>query len=113
LTTEIPEVYVGLYIERDMDQRVLQLDQTKYITKKLVEFGFTNCVPVSMLANPHTQMDLLSFADEQGNENFPYGKIVGSIHFASQDTRPDVTYATSHISKFTKQPKTSHISRFQ
>jgi hypothetical protein len=53
LTTRVPKVYVGLHIEHDMDQRVLQLDQTRYITKKLVEFGFTNCIPVSVPAYPH------------------------------------------------------------
>jgi hypothetical protein len=110
LTTGVLEVYVGLHIECDMNQHIIQLDQTRYMIRKLAEFGFTDCVPISVPANPHAQMDLLSSADEQGNENFPYGKIVGSIHFASQGTRPDVTYATCHASKFTKQPKTSHIS---
>ena len=64
LTTGILEVYVGLHIVRDMDQRILQLDQTRYTEKKLTKFGFTDCVPVSVLADPHAQMDLLFLGDE-------------------------------------------------
>ena len=53
LTTGISEVYVGLHIVRNMDQRILQLDQNRYIAKKLIEFGFNDYIPVSVLADPH------------------------------------------------------------
>jgi hypothetical protein len=110
ITTATPEIYVGLHINRDLTTKTLQLDQNRYIHKKLEEYGYHDCAPLSIPADPHAQMDFLTSADEPNDQHFPYGEIVGSLHFASQGTRPDITYATCHASKFTKQPKKSHIA---
>lgn len=56
-------------------------------------------------------MDFMSSVDEGTDPRFPYAEIVGSLHFASQGSRIDITYATGHASKFTHDPKLSHVSR--
>lgn len=110
ITTGNPEVYVGLHITRNRAERTLQLDQSRYIHRKLHQYGFVDCAPLSVPADPHAPLDLASSIDEGTDPTFPYSEIIGSLHFASQGSRIDITYATSHLSKFSRNPRHSHIS---
>ena len=55
-------------------------------------------------------MDFVNLATEINDNKFSYSKIVGSLYFASQGSWPNTTYNTNNASKFTKNPKPSHIS---
>ncbi|KAG0573375.1 hypothetical protein KC19_VG173000 [Ceratodon purpureus] len=85
ITQDLPEVYVGLNITRNRSARSLTIDQTRYVLQKLKEFGFQDCHPVSVPADPNTRLDLFSCdADDLARGAlFPYKAMVGSLLFAS------------------------------
>ena len=63
--------YVGLRITRRRDTHETFLDQTHYLTKLVRKFGFLDAIPLSVPADPHTQISFLSPDDYFSNTNFP------------------------------------------
>lgn len=53
--------YVGLRITRRRETHEIFLDQTHYLTKLVRRFGFHDSIPLSVPADPHTTLSLLSF----------------------------------------------------
>jgi hypothetical protein len=59
ITKGHPEIYVGLHIMRDRLTKTIHIDQDRYIEKILVKFGFQDATPMTILANPHSSLNLL------------------------------------------------------
>ena len=102
--------YVGLRITRRRDTHELFLDQTHYLTKLLRKFGFLDAVPLSVPADPHTQLSHLSSVDSSPPSQFPYQTIVGCLQFACIGTRPDISYAVSVAAKYCSNPSPAHCN---
>jgi hypothetical protein len=81
ITIGYPEVYVGLHIVRIHERRILQIDQSRYIRSKLNKYGFDDCYPIAIPADPTSATHLSSegaFGDEAMVDNFPYQECVGA-----------------------------------
>jgi hypothetical protein len=83
ITKGHPEIYVGLHIMRDRLTKTIHIDQDRYIEKILVKFGFQDATPMTILANPHSSLDLLFAQGEQDDTHFPYGNCTSNLQFAS------------------------------
>lgn len=103
---------LGVRITRDKQSGAISIDQTKYIEDVLNRFSMSECKPVS------TPMDVgqkltseMSPTDEfekQEMAKVPYMQAVGCLLFASQITRPDISYAVNVLSRFNVNPGKSH-----
>lgn len=102
--------YVGLRITRHRNSQEIFLDQTHYLTKLVRKFGFLDAVPLSVPADPHTQLSFLSSANSLSASNFPYQTIVGCLQFACIGTRPDLSYAVSVAAKYCTNPSPAHCN---
>ena len=102
--------YVGLRITRRRDTHELFLDQTHYLTKLVRKFGFLDAIPLSVPADPHTHLSLLSADNSPPNSLFPYQTIVGCLQFACIGTRPDISYAVSVAAKYCSNPSPAHCN---
>ena len=102
--------YVGLRITRRRDTQEIFLDQTHYITKLIRKFGFLDAIPLSVPADLHSPLSLLSSEDSSPATNFPYQTIVGSLQFACIGTRPDISYAVSVAAKYCANPSSAHCN---
>jgi hypothetical protein len=102
--------YVGLRITRRRDTHEIFLDQTHYLTKLVRRFGFHDSIPLSVPADPHTSLSLLSSDDPSSTSHFPYQTIVGCLQFAYIGTRPDLSYAVSVAAKYCSNPSPAHCN---
>lgn len=105
---ENPSLHLGIHITRDRAQRTITLDQSHYCDTILERFGMTDCngvkTPLPMnikLYTPDTQDSV---------EIEPYRAAVGMLNFLSVQTRPDIAFAVSYLSRFNSRHNDSHWS---
>ena len=96
---------LGIKIERTKD--TLKPSQPHFIKKLLEATRMTNCktkpvpLPESMVANLHK--------DEESEETkYPYRKVLGSLIFLSNATRPDLSYSVSILGRYGQRPTEMH-----
>lgn len=99
--------YLGLKIERNREERTLKLSQPAYIDKIVHRFGLGSAKP----CNTPMREDFLIPNEKQATEAEVknYQAMVGSIMFAMIESRPDIAFATSLVSRFAKNPSKAHI----
>jgi hypothetical protein len=118
------EYILGWRIIRDRVNRKLTLDQEGYTTQLLEDYGMNDCKPQK---TPGTAASIL-FGDEEldlDNEGDKlameqkhkheqlelkdYRKVVGSLQYLANCTRPDIANAVNQAAKFCSAPTLVHL----
>ena len=99
--------YLGLKVERNRDNRTIKLSQSTYIEKVLEKFHMQNAKTTTTPMKEGSLFRNESQASESDIKH--YQAIVGSIMFAVIETRLDIAYATSVVSRHAKNPGKSHM----
>jgi hypothetical protein len=87
-------------------QRGIVMHQQKYINELLEKFEMTECKSIS---NPsYTNAKLDESKDEEGVDPTLFRQMIGSLRYLC-NSRPDICYSVSVISKFMNSPKKSHM----
>jgi transposase InsO family protein len=101
---------LGIQITRDRASRTLTICQSGYTLEVLKRFNMQDCDAVS---TPMMQEKLIpadesrsTLLDEDGKKR--YQSAVGALMYASQATRPDITYAVTALSQFSSKPTEEH-----
>jgi hypothetical protein len=100
--------YLGIKVERNHLTRTLVISQPAYIEKMLARHSLQNAkvssVPMTNYANmvPNT-------SQASAEEIQSYQSKVGSVMFPMVETRPDITFAVSVVSRYAKNPSRAHI----
>ncbi|MBW0500543.1 hypothetical protein O181_040258 [Austropuccinia psidii MF-1] len=86
------------------------LFQEHYIKNIAKNFNITKLAPINTPLKPGLQ---LTKASEWEIEAFQklglnYRSIIGALNYISMNTRPDITFAISHLSQFLEQPSLRH-----
>ncbi|KAI8431647.1 hypothetical protein MSG28_016126 [Choristoneura fumiferana] len=89
--------YLGMEIKREHDK--LKISQTKLIEKVLEKFGMTDCKGTQ---TPMEQGTLIK--EEETVIDVPYRELIGCLIYISTVSRPDITFATSYLSRFLDKP---------
>jgi muramidase (phage lysozyme) len=107
-----PDTFVGLRITRNCHLRSIFLDQTRYVERLLNKYGYTDAHPAQIPADPNVRLSLHMDTDTvtETASNFPYKNLLGSTTFAALETRPDIAFAISSVSRFSHKPIASHRS---
>ncbi|KAL0286293.1 UNVERIFIED_CONTAM: Retrovirus-related Pol polyprotein from transposon TNT 1-94 [Sesamum radiatum] len=97
------DVILGVKIRKT--ENGFSLCQSHYIEKILKKFGCHDEIPVRTPYDPSACLkknkgDSVSQAD--------YAKIIGSVMFLMNYTRPDIAYAVSRLSRYTHNPNKDH-----
>jgi len=100
--------YLGMEITRDRGNRTLHLSQRTYIEKVLERFGMLQCK-----ADVTPMSTSIHLVPETGNQTSKeavthYQSIIGSLMYAMVETRPDIAYAVSVLSRFCSNPNKTH-----
>ncbi|MBW0535826.1 hypothetical protein O181_075541, partial [Austropuccinia psidii MF-1] len=86
------------------------LDQEHYINELANKYNIKDLVPSNTPLKPHLQLS--NSSDEEHNKfnklNINYRSAVGSLNYISSNTRPDITFAVSHLSQFLEKPGSQH-----
>jgi hypothetical protein len=99
---------LGMTVERDSGNSI-RIEQQQYVLDMLERFNTVDCKSMGspMAVN-------LSHCVETSTSKLPPGSvpykslIIGSLLYASVITRPDITMAVSHLSRYTSDHSQSH-----
>ena len=98
------DVILGIKIKRI--ENGFSLNQSHYIEKLLRKFDSFDVVPVRTPYDP--SVHLKKNTSELSVSQFKYAKIIGSVMFLMNYTRPDIAYAVSRLSRYTHNPSSEH-----
>ncbi|KAK6141007.1 hypothetical protein DH2020_025245 [Rehmannia glutinosa] len=99
----LSDVILGIKISRTSDGIVLS--QSHYVESVLGRFNTFDSAPAK------TPVDLsLHLAKNRGEpvSQLEYARVIGSLMYLTNCTRPDIAYSVSKLSRFTSNPSTDH-----
>ena len=108
---DMPKEFLGIKIERDINNQILTLSQEKFVNNMLERFGFQQTHPVST-PMVTSQVNNREKKDREKNEkeslilvpNRLYREVVGSLLYLANCTRPDISYAVNVLSRHQIEP---------
>jgi hypothetical protein len=86
-------------IERDRPNRILTIDQGQYITDILEEFDMKTAKAAGTPRAAKPSKDT-SIAEPLDKMIFPFAKLIGKLLYCSNCTRPYITMAVNHLSRY-------------
>lgn len=93
--------YLGMEIHKSKD--TVCIKQEKLIRKILKKFGMED----SKVAKTPMEKEPIT-TEEEEIVNVPYRELIGSLTYLSVTSRPDITYATSFLSRYLDKPTSQH-----
>ncbi|KAK4388088.1 Retrovirus-related Pol polyprotein from transposon TNT 1-94 [Sesamum angolense] len=97
------DVILGVKIRKT--ENGFSLCQSHYIEKILKRFNCHEEIPVR---TPYDPSICLKKDNGDGVSQAEYAKIIGSVMFLMNYTRPDIAYAVSRLSRYTHNPNKEH-----
>jgi hypothetical protein len=104
------EYFLGVRIVRDREHNKLYLCQDAYIDKILDRYGMNNSKPVDTpMASGALELMVPFDGTALKKDIEEYGSIVGSLNYLACQTRCDIAYTVSVLSRFLTNPSPAHI----
>ena len=105
-----PDLFVGITITRERNERKLFLSQPDYIDKIVKTFHMEGCHPKPIPADPNSKLVKPPTQGDSGREeqNFPYREAIGSLLYLALVTRPDISFAVGQVARFVEHHDSSH-----
>ncbi len=82
--------FLGMEVERDCAQRLLYINQIRYLKEILKRFRMEDCKAIGVPFDPKTKLKKNVNNDEM--VKVPYQQAVGSLMYAMLCIRPDLAY---------------------
>jgi hypothetical protein len=103
-----PEMFLGMNVERDRENKMIYLSQKTYIRKLLQRFavwqGHPSRLPIAV--------DVYKHAQREGEvTQQPFKELLGGLLYISVCTRPDISFAVSYLSSFFSSPSNEHFEQ--
>jgi hypothetical protein len=98
--------YLGMHVEQSAGE--VRIHQRKYIEEMMDRFGFTE-VPAA--TTPLERGVKLSKNEGTATARFrtDYQSKVGSLNWAANQTRPDISFATGYVARYASNPNQDHM----
>ncbi|MBW0472263.1 hypothetical protein O181_011978 [Austropuccinia psidii MF-1] len=86
------------------------LSQEHYINNLAREYELEKYAPVNTPLKPNLQLNVATREEEAAfaDLNINYRSAIGALNYISTNTRPDITFAVSHLSRFLEKPGITH-----
>ncbi|MBW0494008.1 hypothetical protein O181_033723 [Austropuccinia psidii MF-1] len=86
------------------------LSQEHYINTLAWEYELERYSPASTPLKPNLQLNIATKEEETtfADLNINYRSVIGALNYISTNTRPDITFAVSHLSRFLEKPGITH-----
>jgi hypothetical protein len=94
-------------IERNCDERILRINQIKYLKEILKHFRMEECKPIGVPFDPKVKLQRNANGNDE-SMGFPYQQEVGSLMYAMLCTQPDLAYPISVLSQHMVNPNMEH-----
>ncbi|GAB0095500.1 uncharacterized protein DMENIID0001_108920 [Sergentomyia squamirostris] len=103
---------LGIRITRNRDAGEITIDQAQYINEMLKKYGMEDCKGVSNPMDPNQkitkEMSPQNDKDREEMKSTPYRQLIGSLLFAAQISRPDISFAVNVLSRYSNDPGKAH-----
>jgi hypothetical protein len=97
----LAKYFVRVQITRNRKKGTIILCQDIYIDKILERYSIENCHLVDILMALRATEIMISFKEQAINEDIKlYGSKIGSLMYLTVQTRPDISYKVSVLSRF-------------
>ncbi|KAF6515608.1 hypothetical protein HZS61_004349 [Fusarium oxysporum f. sp. conglutinans] len=103
--------FLGVRITRDRNARLIYLSQDAYFTRILKRFGLENCRPVKTPMERNSLSTLRPRDDGDSaspEEREDYSSKTGSLMYGMTQTRPDLAFLLSILSRYMSNPSPAH-----
>lgn len=106
-SSSVAKSNVLMNVPSNREKRTIILQQSDYLSRKLVQFNLDNAAPaptalvVSAIVHRNT---------ETSEVQFPYRQAVGSLIWLSGQTRPDLAFPVALLSRAANNPSAAHVS---
>jgi hypothetical protein len=101
----LAKYFVRVRITRDRKEGTITLCQDTYIDKVLERYNMENCYSVDTLIALGATEIIILFKEQATNEDIKlYGSKIGSLIYLVVQTRPDISYEVSVLSRFLLNP---------
>ena len=100
--------YLGMHVEQKPGK--IRIHQKKYIDQIVFKYGFSEAAPVKTPLDK--DIKLWRQDDYIAHPKFrtEYQSKVGSLNFASNQTRPDIAFATGYVARYASNPNQTHMN---
>ena len=104
-------IFLGTQVSRVLSTGDIHLSQSGYINKILDIFGLEDSSPRDTSMESKLRLTKAKAGEESSNElRERYQAVVGSLVWASTQTRPDIAYSVSVLGQFAANPTKSHYT---
>jgi hypothetical protein len=97
--------YLGMHVVQKPGE--VYIHQKQYIDQILAKHDFENITPASTPARGKLTKQDDRVADPTFRQE--YQSKVGSLNFAANQTRPDISFATGYVARYASNPDQSHM----
>lgn len=97
-----PKYILGIEINWEKEKRELTISQKKYIGDILKRYQMETCKPTKTPLETGQSNDAEEDPTTEGQyrSTVPYQNLIGNLMYLVQGTRPDIAFATHHLSQF-------------
>lgn len=101
------DTVIGWKITRDRTNRKLCISQRHYILDKIRSFGLCDSKPIKTPCDGYDGISSPKENEELADDS-AYASLVGSLGYASNGTRPDISFITSQLGTYNASPALRH-----
>ena len=106
--------YLGMPIVCNQASKHIEIDQSEYTQDVLRHFKMSNAHPHSTPLPPGTEVHLVKYSGAALQSDIKhYQSLIGSLLYVQIGTRPDVSYAVSHLTQYAANPSPQHLKLAQ
>jgi ATP-binding cassette subfamily B (MDR/TAP) protein 1 len=98
---------LGMEVERNRDERLLRINQIKYLKEILKRFWMEECKPIGVPLDRKMKLQRNVNGNDE-SKGSPYQQAVGSLMYAMLCTRPDLAYPISVLNQHMANPNMDH-----
>jgi len=99
--------YLGMHVEQRPGE--VRIHQKKYIDEIVTKYGFSDAAPVRTLLDKDIKLSAPEDYTAHPKFRKEYQSKVGSLNFASNQTRPDIAFATGYVARYASNPNPTHM----
>ena len=99
--------YLGMHVEQRSGQ--VRIHQKKYVDQVVAKYGFSDVAPVKTPLDKDIKLSTQDDCTTHPKFRKEYQSKVGSLNFASNQTRPDIAFATGYVARYASNPNQKHM----
>ena len=99
--------YLGMHIEQTPGE--IHVHQKQYIDQIVKKYGFGDAAPVKTPLDKNIKLTKQDGYVADAKFRKGYQSKVGSLNFSSNQTRPDIAFATGYVARYASNPNQDHM----